>query len=114
MKTKDLLKTVFLNIPEDFTYSEVRFHVYNAIQKLENIEKKELNKNKQRKEKEIQEELIRSEVKKKGVPYYQSPFLLKQAFDTIDKMIATEQQKINSLQKVNKDGSTEDVQTIRG
>ena len=39
-QTKELLQKALVNIPQDFSLSEVRYHIRVALNKLENVEKK--------------------------------------------------------------------------
>src|SRR6185369_14425290 len=98
-KTQELLRDAFSSIPNSFAYREVRFYVYNAMQKLESIGKKEASRQKSKKEQEVREDFAKNEARKRNIPAYQSPFLLKQAIDIIDGMIALEQKKIGDLNK---------------
>lgn len=97
--TKDLLKETFASIPHDFSYREVRFYVYQALQRLEKLEKRELAHEKQRQQNE-------NENKKKNSPWmppiYQDPIVAKQTLDLLNKMIESENKIIESVRSKNK------------
>lgn len=97
--TKDLLRETFYSIPDKFAYRDVKFHVYQAWQKLEKIEKHEHNKEKQQLENKAKEE--KAKLQPWMPPIYQSQ--LKETLNIIDEMIAKENKLIESVQ--NKKGN---------
>lgn len=121
--TRDLLKEGFTSMPNSFAYREVRFHVYQALQKLEKLEKRESVKRSQ-----AEEQKFKEEEKKKSQnwmpPIYQSPSQVQQTIDMLDKMIAEEKKVIEDIhaKKIKKgqvvqqedDDDGDDLQTIHG
>ena len=121
--TRDLLKEGFTSIPNSFAYREVRFHVYQALQKLEKVEKKEAGRRSQ-----AEEQKLKEEEKKKSQnwmpPIYQSASQLKQTIDILDKMIGEEKKVIEDIhaKKFKKgqvvqqedDDENDDLQTLHG
>ncbi len=121
--TKDLLKETFASIPNAFAYREVRFHVYNALQKLETLEKREATKKKNWLEDQQREE----EKRKSQVwmpPIYQNASQVKHTLDILDKMILDEKKIIEEIhakatqktkgQVVQQEDDDEDEQTLHG
>ncbi len=118
--TRTLLKETFASIPNSFAYREVRFYVYNALQKLEVLEKRESNKKKSFAEQEKKKE----EAKKLQPwmpPIYQNASQLQQTIDILDKMIGEEKKVIESIhaKKLKKDQAVQqedddDLQTFHG
>ncbi len=121
--TKDLLKETFASIPNAFAYREVRFYVYNALQKLELLEKKEAN----RKKSFAEQEKAKEEAKKLQPwqpPIYQSASQILNTLDIIDKMISEENKVIESIHAAKntkkgqldlpKDDEDDDPQTLHG
>jgi hypothetical protein len=106
--TRDLLKEVFTSMPSTFAYREVKFHVYQALQKLESLEKREAVRHSQEEEMRIKEE------KKKAQPWqppiYQNPLQVQQTIDILDKMIESEKKIIEGIQakKIKKQMPKED------
>lgn len=99
-KTRDLLKETFASIPNAFAYREVRFYVYNALQKLEALEKKEAKRRANLTElQKIEEE------KKKNSPWsppiYQTSSQMQNTLDIIERMIAEEQKVIQDIHAKN-------------
>jgi hypothetical protein len=94
--TKDLLKETFASLPNSFAYREVRFYVYNALQKLEVLEKREANK-----KKTFAEQQKKLEDAKKLQPWmppiYQTSSQVMHTLDIIDKMISDENKVIESI-----------------
>lgn len=95
--TKDLLKETFASMPNNFTYREVRFYVYHALQKLENIEKREGIKEKQKKEEQLKEEKIKK-LQSWMPPIYQNTYQANQLLGIVDKMIDEEKRIIQGIQ----------------
>jgi len=121
--TKDLLKETFASLPNSFAYREVRFYVYNALQKLEVLEKREAN----RKKSFAEQEKAKEEAKKLQPwqpPIYQSTSQIMNTLDIIDKMISAENNVIESIHAKNakkgqvdlpKDNDEDDdLQTLHG
>ncbi|RTK96621.1 MAG: hypothetical protein EKK64_03285 [Neisseriaceae bacterium] len=81
---KDLLKKVLSNMPSDFSFNDVKYHVKLALSKIEKIEKSRENR-----EKSLQDR--KNKVKKK---LYGSMDVL----SSIDEMIEAEQLKLKNLQ----------------
>lgn len=94
-KTSDLLKETFASIPNSFAYREVRFYVYNALQKLEAIEKREANRKKAFAEQEKKKE--EAKIQPWMPPIYQTPSQVMHTLDIIDKMISEEKKVIESI-----------------
>ncbi len=92
-----LLKEAYSSIPHEFAYREVRFYLYHAMQKLENVEKKQSNREKQALEQKIVRENLEQEAKKRNIPTYQNNAFLKTKIDIIDKMIEEEYKKIENI-----------------
>jgi len=121
--TRDLLKEGFSSLPNSFAYREVRFHVYQALQKLETLEKRAAVKKGQ-----AEEQRLIDEEKKKSQswmpPIYQTPSQLQQTIDILDKMIAEEKKVIENIhaKKTAKgqvaqqedDDEDDELQTLRG
>ena len=118
--TRELLKDGFASIPNDFAHREVRFHVYQALQKLETLDKRAAMK-----EKQAQQNKIKAEEKKKlqswQPPIYQNAFAVQQTLDILDKMIGEEMKIIENVRS-NKKGHinkneyphADDEQTLHG
>jgi hypothetical protein len=116
--TSDLLRETFASVPTSFAYREVRFYVYQAMQKLQVLEKREA-----KKEVQNQEQLkIQEEKRQKYSPFYQNGYNVKPHLDIIEKMIAEEEKKINELQNKrdqlskpeNNEDNDQDIQTLHG
>src|SRR6516162_7596579 len=94
--TKQLLADAFASIPNKFAYREVRFYVYQAMQRLQKLELRETAKQEQE-----QEQRIKEEEKRKSAPWmppiYQENYNIRPTIDIIDKMIADEQKKIEQI-----------------
>lgn len=101
--TKELLTDTFASIPNKFSYREVRFHVYHALRKLQDLEKREAVK-----ERAEIEQRIKEEEKKKHAPWmppiYQEGYNIKPTIDMIDKLIADEQKKIEEIRNKQSQG----------
>lgn len=121
--TRDLLKETFASIPNSFAYREVRFYVYNALQKLEALEKREVN----RKKSFAEQEKAKEELKKTQAwqpPIYQTPSQVINTLDIIERMISEEKKVIESIHAKNakkgqvdlpKDNDEDDdLQTLHG
>jgi hypothetical protein len=111
------LSRIYMSLPHDFNLREVKFYVYQAIQKLDHVERKQ-------KRHEIKEP-IASFTKQPVVPFAKQPVttsfkledhLIKEKIDLIDKMIEGEENKIaeiaNKKGKIN--GPTDNIQTYLG
>lgn len=121
--TRDMLRETFATIPNSFAYREVRFYVYNALQKLETLEKREAAK-----KKSWLEDKAKEEEKKKTQswmpPIYQNPSQIQQTLDILDRMIGEEKKVIENIHAKNvKKGQVapqedndedDDLQTIHG
>lgn len=121
--TRTLLKETFAALPNSFAYREVRFYVYQAMQKLETLEKREAVKKGQ-----AEEQRLKEEEKKKSQnwmpPIYQNTSQLQQTIDILDKMIGEEKKVIEEIhakktkkgQVVQQEDDDEDdnLQTIHG
>ena len=117
--TRELLRDGFISIPNDFAHREVRFHIYQALQKLETLEKRAVIK-----EKQAQQDKIEAEENKKSQswqpPIYQNAFAVQQTLDILDKMIAEEMKIIENVRnkkgQVNKNEHPyeDDEQTLHG
>ncbi len=122
--TKDLLAETFGSIPNKFSYREVRFHVYQALKKLQDIEKREGIRAAQEQERQIKEE-EKKKVSPWMPPIYQEQYNVKATLDMIDKMIAEEYKKLEDIHNRKKDQGVikpseptddddDDLQTIHG
>ena len=101
--TKELLQKALVNIPQDFSLSEVRYHIRVALNKLENVEKK-------RNKREIASENRKEEKNRHG---YDPRLVLK----SIDEMISEERAKleeINRLRNKPKDRTEDDDLQLLG
>lgn len=98
---KNLLRESFASIPNSFAYREVRFYVYQALQKLEALEKREVAKEEQNQANKLAEE----KKKREGSwmpPIYQNPVAVKQTLDILDKLIESENKIIESVRNKSK------------
>jgi vacuolar-type H+-ATPase subunit I/STV1 len=121
--TRDLLKESFTSLPNAFAYREVRFHVYQALQKLETLEKREAARKKSWLE-DKQKEEEKKKTQNWQPPIYQSPSQIQQTIDILDKMIGEEKKVIEEIhaKKTKKgqvaqqedDNEDDDLQTLHG
>jgi len=87
---KDLLKKVLSNMPSDFSFNDVKYHVKLALSKIEKIEK-----SRESREKSLQDRKNKEKTKKK---LYGSMDVL----SSIDEMIEAEQLKLKNFQDKSK------------
>lgn len=120
--TRDLLKESFATLPNSFAYREVRFYVYQALQKLETLEKRETVKRSQAEKQTLEEEKKRKS-QNWMPPIYQNPSQVQQTIDILDRMIGEEKKVIEDIhakkikgQVVPQEDDDEDdnLQTIHG
>lgn len=113
--TKEFLQKAYANLPNDFSLREVRWSIYQALQKIELFETKRHKKQ----EEQTKQEKQREKLRKEGSIGMTLPWKFSdvtQAISIIDKMIAEEESKINvnkqTKQQVEPDN--EDSQTFHG
>jgi len=112
---KDLLREAFGSVPNSFTYREVKFHIYQALQKLDKFEKRELSKSRQQQEQKIKDE------ERKKLPWMPPIYKTQETIDIIDKMIDAEKKIIEDIHNKGQQGETknthhddEGLQTFHG
>ena len=120
---KETLNRIYLNLPQDFNMREVKFYVYQALQKLDYADKKErrrhetINDLKQPTAKFTKEPVSPFAKQPVTTPFkLQNSAFFKERIDIIDKMIQEEEKKIAeiSAKKGKTNGPTDNIQTYLG
>lgn len=93
-KIQTLLADAMRSLPGDFALREVRFHIYQAIQKLAKVEESEQAKQRNAEKKSLAQtwdQMIRNGV--------QNPYTSGRTVDIINQMIAQENAKLQGILK---------------
>ena len=106
---RETLNRIYVNLPQDFNMREVKFYVYQALQKLGHVEKKE----------ERRQQTAAQFIHHHQQPvtsFNQNPYFLKEKIDIINQMIQGEEKKIAdiSVKKGKTNGPTDNIQTYLG
>lgn len=88
--TKELLTKALGVLPGDFTLQEVRFHIRQALAKLEQTEKKRSNRVQQKTQHQTWSEMLTNGVQNPNTP--------KRTVDIINRMIDEEKKKLEDIQ----------------
>jgi len=88
--TKEFLTKALSNLPGDFTLQEVRFHIRQAIAKLEQTEKKRSSRVPQKTQHQTWSEMLANGVQNPNTP--------KRTVDIINRMIDEEKKRLEEIQ----------------
>ena len=84
-QTKSLLQKTLSSVPNDFALNDVRFHLTHALQKLEHVEKKRINREKPSLHQQWRERINNNVI---------NPLTGPDTLGAIDNMIENEQKKL--------------------